>query len=207
MGRTPSTQMQPTMPQINDISQQSKRIIKSGKANVERAQTALQNSEQYHKFKNMSQDALQKIQNSDNIRGALQRGQAMGQAALQKIQNSNFVKGLNTKMQEKMNDIIKKINENIQMMKDDLKVETITDLAKILIKSGDSEAISVGNILIQEADSIKKEKILLTGGGKKYKSKKHSRTKKHRKSKKHNRTKKHRKSKKHSRTKKKSRKR
>ena len=96
----------------------------------------------------------------------------MGQTALQKIQNSNFVQGLNDKMQEKMNNIIQQINENIQKMKDDLKVETITDLAKILIKSNDQQLIKVGNFLIKEVDSIRKGKNLLTGGGK-YKSKKH----------------------------------
>ena len=111
-------------------------------------------------------------------------------------------KDSNDKMQEKVDNIIQQINENIQKMKDDLKVETITDLAKILIKSNDQQLIKVGNFLIKEVDSIRKGKNLLTGGGK-YKSKKHNRTKK---SKKYNRTKKHKKSKKskkHNRTKKK----
>jgi hypothetical protein len=196
MGQTPSTQMQ----KFNDISQQSiKRVADSSRANLDRIQS---------KGQAMGQTALQNIQNSGNIQGALQRGQTMGQTALQKIQNSNFIQGLNAKMQGKMNNIIQQINENIQMMKDDLKVETITDLAKILIKSEKDEWVNVGNFLIKKVDSIRKENIrkeniLLTGGGKKYKSKKHNRTKKHKKSKKHNRTKKHKKSKKHNRTKKK----
>ena len=42
----------------------------------------------------MGQTALQKIQNSGNIQGALQRGQAMGQTALQKIQNSGNIQGM-----------------------------------------------------------------------------------------------------------------
>ena len=46
-------------------------------------------------------------------------------------------------MHEKMNNIIQQINENIQKMKDDLKVETITDLAKILIKSNDQQLIKL----------------------------------------------------------------
>jgi hypothetical protein len=186
MGQTPSTQIKPTMPQF-------KRITDSGRENLNRIQS---------KGRDMGKAALQNIQNSGNIQGALQRGQNMGRTAVQNIQNSNFVQGLNAKMQEKMNDIIQKINENIQMMKDDLKVETITDLAKILIKSNDEQLIKIGNILIRDADSIRKEQNLLTGGGK-YKSKKHNRTKKHKKSKKHNRTKKHNLTRKHNRTKKK----
>jgi len=189
---------------------------KSAQRNYEGVQRTLENSEKYKKLKSMGRDAFDKIQNSGNIQGALKRGQAMAKTTLQNIQNSDFVKGLNAKMQEKMNDIIQKINENIQMMKDDLKVETITDLANILIESKKDEWVAVGNFLIQGADSIREEKNSSTGGGKKYKSKKHkyiknnrtkkykssknNRTKKH-KSSKNNRTKKHKKSKKKTRKK------
>ena len=198
MGQTPSTQIQPMqqlqkpmqqmqqklqqmqpMPKLNNISFQDFETMKqSARKNYEGVQRTLENSGKYKKLKSMGRDAF------DNI------------------QNSNFVQGLNAKMQEKMNDIIQKIKENIKMMKDDLKVETITDLATILIQSGKDEWVNVGNLIIQEKDSIREKNNLLTGGGK-YKSKKNNRTKKHRKSKKHNRTKKHRKSKKHNRTKKK----
>jgi hypothetical protein len=174
-------QMQP-MPKLNNISFQDFETMKqSARKNYEGVQRTLENSGKYKKLKSMGRDAFDNIQN---------------------IQKSNFVQGLNAKMQEKMNDIIQKIKENIKMMKDDLKVETITDLATILIKSGKDEWVNVGNLIIQETDNIREKKNLLTGGGK-YKSKKNNRTKKHKKSSKNNRTIKHKKSKKHNRTKKK----
>ena len=190
---------------------------------------------------------------NNNIQGALQRGQdmgkAMGKATLNKIQNSNFVKGVNDKIQETKREVIQKVMDEMKKHKDNFKletrVETLRDIGETLNNTRNPALSSVGVMINKKANSIEGESLnntrnpalssvgdminkkansiegesLITfyGGGKrtkkhnrtkKYrKSKKHNRTKKHIKSKKHNRTKKHRKSKKHSRTKKKSRKR
>ena len=84
---------------LNDISQQSiKRVADSSRANLDEfnLKTSYRVRLLYKKFKivvifkditkmsDYGSDCFKKIQNSGNIQGALQRGQAMGQTALQK---------------------------------------------------------------------------------------------------------------------------